>query len=101
MSTGFLPTGFMSPGFMSSGVLGPGGVGTRRGSSAAVLRGALLRGGRRGVAAAGRATVFPRQRDTDQPLDVAQIAHLLGARDQRDRNAFGAGARGAADAGDL
>src|SRR4030095_14285400 len=95
-----MSTGFVTPGFMSSGILGAGGVGTRGGASAAVLRRAL-RGSRRGVAAAGCATVFPRQRDADQPLDVAQIAHLLGARDQRDRNAFGAGARGAADAVDI
>ncbi len=40
-------------------------------------------------------------RDADQPLDVAQIAHLLGAGDQRDRDAVGAGARGAADAVDI
>jgi len=51
-------------------------VGARGGPSAAVLRWAL-RGGRRGVAAAGRATVFPRQRDTDQPLDVTQKSTLF------------------------
>ncbi len=58
------------------------------------------RGGRR-LAMTGGAAVFARQSDADQPLDVAQKAHLLGARDQRDRGAFSAGARGAADAMDI
>src|SRR5207302_7873257 len=100
MSPGFMTSGFMPPGVVSPGILGSGGVGAWCGPSAAVLLCRALRRGRRGVAAAGRATVFPRQRDADQPLDVAQIAHFLGARDQRDRNALGAGARGAADAVD-
>ena len=72
------------------------GMRARRRAAGTVL---ALRG--RGVAAARRAAVFARQRDADQPFDVAQIRHLLGARDQRDRDALGAGARGAADAVDI
>src|SRR5262249_54022206 len=64
-------------------------------------RAVLRRGRSRRLAAARGAAVFARQIDADQPLDVAQIAHLLGAGDQRDRNALGAGARGAADAVDI
>src|SRR5437588_12929542 len=100
MGAGFMAPGFLGPGVLSPEVLAPDIVGTRRGPSAPVLSGAL-RGGRRGVAAAGRAAVFARQRDADQPLDVAQIAHFLRSRDQRDGDAFGAGARGAADAVDI
>ncbi len=86
---------------MPSGVLGPGGVGARCGPSAAMLCGTLRGGCRRSVAATGRTAVLPRQRNADQPLDVAQIAHLLGAGDQRDGDALGAGTRGAADAVDI
>ena len=68
----------------------------RRRASGPVL---TLRG--RGVAAARRAAVFPRQRDADQPFDVAQIRHLVASRDQRDRDALGARPRGAADAVDI
>src|ERR1044071_3689145 len=85
---------------MSSGILGPGAMGTRCGPSAAMLRG-TLRGCRRSVATAGCTAVFPRQRNADQPLDVAQIAHLLGAGDQRDGDAVSAGTRGATDAVDI
>jgi hypothetical protein len=75
-------------------------MGTRRGaSSAPVLRRRCAGAG--AVAAARRPAVFPRKGDADQLFDVAQIAHFLGARDQRDRNALGAGARGAADAVDV
>src|SRR5437870_5069844 len=63
--------------------------------------GAVLRGRGGSLAAALGAAVLAGQRNADQPLDVAQIAHLLGACDQGDRNAFGAGARGAADAVDI
>src|SRR5580704_10677526 len=64
----------------------------RRGTRAPVLggRGSCL-------AMTRRAAILARQRDADQLFDVAQIAHFLGACDQRDRNALGAGARGAAD----
>src|SRR5438270_6156207 len=56
----------------------------------------LLRRSRARVAAACvRAVVFARQRHPDQPLDVAEVAELLAACHQRDRGAFGAGARGA------
>src|SRR5437588_12691597 len=48
-----------------------------------------------------RAAVFPRQRDTNQAFDIAQIGKLLGARNQRDRDPLGAGPRGAADAMDV
>src|SRR5258708_13883998 len=102
MGPGFMRSGFMGTRFMGTGVLGTGFlapvVGTRRGPSTPVLPGC---GSRRGVAAAGRATVFPRQRNTDQLFDVAQITHFLAARDQRDRNAFTAGARGPPVATDL
>jgi len=73
------------------------GVRMRLGTAVPMLRG---RGGR-GFAMARGAAVFARQRDPDQPLDVAQIAHLLRSGDQRDRGAVGAGARGAADAMDI
>src|SRR6266702_279013 len=64
--------------------------------------GALLqRGWARIGAARIRAAVFPRQRHADQPLDVTEVAEFLTAGDQRDRRAFGAGARGAADAVDV
>ena len=56
---------------------------------------------RRGVAVTWRAAVFPWQGDADQLFDVAQIPHILAAGDQRDRNALGAGARGATDAVDI
>src|SRR3954449_7422178 len=59
----------------------------------------LLGRGRTRIAAARvGAVVFARQRHFDQPLDVAEIGKFLAARDQRDRGALGAGARGAADA---
>src|SRR3954452_5744288 len=62
----------------------------------------LLLRGRARIAAAGiGAEIFARQRHLDQPLDVAEIGELLAACDQRDRSAFGAGARGAADAVDV
>lgn len=68
---------------MSTGILRSGIVRTRGGASATVLLWGTLTGGGRGVAgAAWRAAVFPRQGDADQPLDVAQVAHFLGARDQ-------------------
>jgi len=51
--------------------------------------------------AAGRAAVFSRQRNADQFFDVAQIGDFLTARDQRDGDAVGASARGAADAMDI
>src|SRR5262245_42643064 len=63
--------------------------------------GAVLLRRRRNLAAALGAAILAGQVDADQPLDVAQIPHLLGARDQRDRNALGAGPRGAADAVDI
>src|ERR1700753_872530 len=60
----------------------------------------MLRGGRCRIAllAARRATVFAWERDADQALDIAQVAELLAACDERDRDTFGAGAGGAADA---
>src|SRR4051812_38963832 len=59
----------------------------------------LLRRGRARIAAACiRAVVFAGQGHPDQPLDVTEVAELLAACHQRDRGAFGAGARGAADA---
>src|ERR1700742_1901890 len=59
----------------------------------------MLRGSRCRIALlARRATVFARQCDADQALDIAQIAELLAACDERDRDTFGASARGAADA---
>jgi len=39
---------------------------------------AMLGGCGRGLAVTGRTAVFARQGDADQPLDVAQIFHLLG-----------------------
>src|SRR5262245_404941 len=63
--------------------------------------GAVLLRRRRNLAAALGAAILAGQVDADQPLDVAQIPHLLGARDQRDRHALGAGPRGAADAVDI
>ena len=62
---------------------------------------AMLRRRRCGFAMARSAVIFPRKSDADQLFDVAQIAHFLGAGDQRDGNALGAGARGAADAVDI
>src|SRR6201992_2705715 len=59
----------------------------------------MLRGSRCRIALlARRATFFARQRDADQALDIAQVAELLAACDERDRDTFGASARGAADA---
>jgi hypothetical protein len=58
----------------------------------------LLRGSARIASAGIGAQIFARQRHLDQPLDVAEIGELLAAGDQRDRGAFSAGARGAADA---
>src|SRR5262245_6509713 len=54
----------------------------------------MLRGGARG------APVGHLEFHADQLLDVAQIRHLLVVT-ERDRDAFGAGARGAADAVDV
>src|ERR1043166_1781382 len=47
---------------------------------------AVLRRRDGGLAAALGAAVLAGQLDADQPFDVAQITHLLGARDQRDRH---------------
>src|SRR4051812_1098277 len=58
----------------------------------------LLRGRARIAAAGVGAAILTRQRHFDQPLDVAEIAELLAACDQRDRGALGTRARGAADA---
>ncbi len=63
--------------------------------------GTMLGSGRCRIPAARGAAVLARQRHADQPFDVAQIAHFLGAGDQRDRNPFRAGAGGTADAVDL
>src|SRR6516162_2285538 len=76
--------------------MGPRGVQARRWPSRAML---LLPGAC--LAMPLGTAVFPGKRDADQPFDIAEIAHLLGARDQRDRNSVGAGARGAADAMDI
>src|ERR1700710_579555 len=105
MSPGFMASRLMSTGFVASGIspgiLGPGAVGARRGPSAPVLPRTLWGRGRCGIAGARRTAVFARHGDLDQPLDVAQVAHLLGSGDQRDRHALGAGARSAADAMDV
>ena len=58
------------------------------------------RSGRR-IAMARRTPIFFRQGDADQLFDVAQIGQFLSACDQRDRDAFGAGARGSADTMDI
>src|SRR5262252_9495661 len=72
-------------------LLGPPAMRTWRRPAGTVL---LRRGSRVAMALAGTlgmmalgAAILPRQSDADQPLDVAQIAHLLGARDQRDGDA--------------
>src|SRR6516225_2586791 len=75
--------------------MGPRGVQARRWPSRAML----LPGAR--LAMPLGTAVFPGKCDADQPLDIAEIAHLLGACDQRDRDSVGAGARGAADAMDI
>src|ERR1700693_6381413 len=75
-------------------VMTPRRMHARPGPRASVLR---RRRGR--VAMTRRAAVFLGQCDADQFFDVAQIRDLL-ARDERDRHAVGAGARGAADAVD-
>src|SRR5579872_2417049 len=64
-------------------------------------RAAMRRGGRRRLAMARRAAVLSRQRDADQFFDVTQIGQFLTTGDQRDRDPFGAGARGTADAMDI
>src|SRR5258708_5687457 len=46
------------------------------------------------------AAVLPRQRNTDQLFDVAQVSYFLSGT-QRDRDAVGAGPRGATDAMDI
>src|SRR5215471_17732199 len=71
---------------------------TPRRSGRAMLR---LRVWAGAIAMDARATVLPRQSYFDQSLDVPQISHFVGPCDQRDRNAIGAGARGAANAMDI
>src|SRR6185437_6040878 len=78
------------------GFISAAGMGARGLAGAAMLRRC-----RRRFAVSGRAAVFPRQADTDQLLDVAQIGQFLATGHQRDRDALGAGARGAADAVDV
>src|SRR5262249_21780524 len=100
-----------------SRLMGPCGMGTRRRSARAVLLhgGSLVAVGMVamsmgpvglisvGLVSLGLTSmnlgpaVFPRQGNADQPLDIAQIAHFLGARDQRNCDAIGAGSRRAAD----
>src|SRR6202040_1616529 len=76
-------------------VMTPRSMHARSGPRASVLRRRRSR-----VAMTRGAAVFPRQRDADQFLDVAQIRDLLtGA--ERDRHAVSAGPRGAADAVDV
>src|SRR5882724_13452351 len=75
------------------GVIDPGRVHARGGAPVA-----MRRSWRRRIAMTRRATIFFGQSDADQLFDVAQIRQLLTACDQRDRDAVGAGARGAADA---
>jgi len=60
----------------------------------------MLRRRWRRVAMTRRAAVFPGQGDADQLFDIAQESHFL-SRAQRDGDAVGAGARGAADAMDI
>src|SRR5215475_6130327 len=63
---------------------------TPRGSGRAMLR---LRVRAGAIAMDARAAILPRQGYFDQPLDVAQISHFIGPRDQRNGNPIGAGAR--------
>src|ERR1700754_2421019 len=108
LSVGLVPVGWWSP-IVTTGtavtarafctrrtVMSSGGLHPRSGSGTP-----MLGRSRCGVAMTRRAAVFPRQGDADQFFDVTQIAHFLGARDQRDRDAVGAGTRGAADAMDV
>src|SRR6185437_3683634 len=111
--TRFLPVGLVAVGLRMAIITTAAAVAarafrTRRGFISAAGMGArglagatMLRRRRRRFAMSGRAAVFPRQADTDQLFDVAQIGQFLAARDQRDRDALGAGARGAADAVDI
>src|SRR6185437_903892 len=78
------------------GIAASGTVTVRRRASGAML---LMRGS--GIALPRRAAIFPGKGHADQLFDIAEIAHLLGAGNQRDRCAIGAGARGAADAMDI
>src|SRR3954469_24730626 len=75
------------------GFIDPGRVYARSGTPAS-----MLRRHRRRLAMAWRPTVLSGQCNADQFFDVAQISHLFAARDQRDRDALRAGARGPANA---